>query len=320
MAAWPSGAVRRCRILLFPTLWPSPGPAAGPGRTAFRRLPEPDGVPAQPCTALAQDRAGFLWIGTQGGLVRNDGYRFRVFHPEVPATLGGSYVRALHAGRDGRLRVGTFSGWLSVFDPATETFRRFRHDPEDSRGLTHEAAVIHRDLKPQTIFLVPHATEGFPVKILELGLAKSTDADFRLTGTGMLLGTPAYMAPEQVRRGLADARMDLYAFGAVACEVLARRPLVSLEQVPELLRGAWNPPPPPSNLVPALRAALDGLFAQALAADPEARPGNAAAWGGGRRWPAGWLRWKAAATGPKSYRSPQGLGPSTGRNRIPPPM
>jgi tRNA A-37 threonylcarbamoyl transferase component Bud32 len=157
---------------------------------------------------------------------------------------------------------------------------RFIRQGTQALQAAHEAAVIHRDLKPQNIFLVPHATEGFQVKILDFGLAKSTDADVQLTGTGMLLGTPAYMAPEQVRRGQADARTDLYAFAAVAYEVLTRRPLVPAERVSDFLRGAWNPaPPPPSTLVPVLGREVDALFAQALATDPDHRPGNAAAWG-----------------------------------------
>lgn len=157
---------------------------------------------------------------------------------------------------------------------------RFIRQGSQALQAAHDAAVIHRDLKPQNIFLVPHGTEGFQVKILDFGLAKSMDLDIQLTATGMLLGTPAYMAPEQVRRGQADARTDLYAFAAVAYEVLTRRPLVPPERVTDFLRGAWNlDPPPPSSLVPSLGPEVDVLFAQALAADPERRPVQAAAWG-----------------------------------------
>jgi diguanylate cyclase (GGDEF)-like protein len=112
-----------------------------PGRPlSFRRLAIPDEVPAHLCTALAEDRAGFLWIGTQTGLVRFDGSRFRVFRsdPDDPRTLGGSYVRALAPASDGRLWVGTFGGGLSVYDPATETFTRYRHDPRDPGSLSHD--------------------------------------------------------------------------------------------------------------------------------------------------------------------------------------
>jgi len=98
-----------------------------PGVVSFRRLPIPDDVPAHLCSAIAQDQRGLLWFGTQGGLVRYDGYEFRVFrsNPADPKTLAGNYVRSLLAASDGRLWIGTFSGGLSVFDPRTETFTRF---------------------------------------------------------------------------------------------------------------------------------------------------------------------------------------------------
>jgi diguanylate cyclase (GGDEF)-like protein len=97
------------------------------GLVSFRRLAIPDNVPAHLCSAIAQDRSGLLWFGTQRGLVRYDGYDFRVYrsNPADPKTLGGNYVRSLLVASDGRLWVGTFSGRLSVFDPKTETFTRF---------------------------------------------------------------------------------------------------------------------------------------------------------------------------------------------------
>ncbi len=110
------------------------------GLVSFQRVAVPDEVPAHLCTALTQDRQGFLWIGTQGGLVRYDGYQFRVYKsdPHDPRTLGGSYVRSLLAAADGRLWIGTFSSGLSVYDPATETFRRYQHDPGNPASLSHD--------------------------------------------------------------------------------------------------------------------------------------------------------------------------------------
>ncbi len=117
---------------------------AAPGRVAlvsFQRVAIPHDVPAHLCTAIAQDREGLLWFGTQGGLVRYDGYDFRVFrsNPADPSTLGGNYVRALLVASDGRLWVGTFSGGLSVHDPATETFTRFRLSYDRVEGLAETA-------------------------------------------------------------------------------------------------------------------------------------------------------------------------------------
>ncbi|HET7434650.1 MAG TPA: two-component regulator propeller domain-containing protein [Thermoanaerobaculia bacterium] len=84
---------------------------------SFTRLAIPENVPAEMCTALAQDARGFIWIGTQRGLVRFDGTNFR--------TYDEGYVRALYAARDGRLLVGTYGGGFSVFDPANERFTRY---------------------------------------------------------------------------------------------------------------------------------------------------------------------------------------------------
>ncbi|HUR79942.1 MAG TPA: two-component regulator propeller domain-containing protein, partial [Thermoanaerobaculia bacterium] len=113
-----------------------------PGLVSFRRVPIPDEVPAHLCSAIAQDARGFLWFGTQGGLVRYDGAEWRVFkaNPNDPKTLAGNYVRALLAARDGRLWVGTFSGGLSVFDPKTETFTRFRVAYDRVEGLAEDAS------------------------------------------------------------------------------------------------------------------------------------------------------------------------------------
>jgi diguanylate cyclase (GGDEF)-like protein len=108
-----------------------------PGLISFRRLAIPDDVPAHLCSALAQDRYGFLWIGTQGGLVRFDGYRFR--------TLTSGYVRTLLAARDGAIWIGTFSDGLASLDPATERITRYAADrveglAEDARGRIWIAA------------------------------------------------------------------------------------------------------------------------------------------------------------------------------------
>ena len=110
------------------------------GLVAFRRLPIPDDVPAHLCSAIAQDRQGLLWFGTQRGLVRYDGYEFRVFRSSTSesSTIAGNYVRALLVGRDGRLWVGTFSGGLSVFDPRTETFARFKVAYDRVEGLAED--------------------------------------------------------------------------------------------------------------------------------------------------------------------------------------
>ncbi len=89
-------------------------------------------------TALVQDVRGFIWIGTQQGLLRYDGYRFRRFIYSVndPHSISGDYVYALHAAQDGRILVGTNSDGLSIFDPASEHFQRFTHDVQRADSLS----------------------------------------------------------------------------------------------------------------------------------------------------------------------------------------
>lgn len=120
-----------------------PCPAAArsrPGLISFQSISIPPDVPAHLCSAMTQDRQGFIWFGTQGGLVRYDGYDFRLFRSlaDDGSTLGGNYVRTLLVARDGRVWAGSFTGGLSVFDPRTETFSRLRHDPGDPRSIAYD--------------------------------------------------------------------------------------------------------------------------------------------------------------------------------------
>jgi ligand-binding sensor domain-containing protein/signal transduction histidine kinase len=81
-------------------------------------------------TALAQDKRGFIWIGTQDGLIRYDGYRYRKFthRAQQPDSLVGNYVYSLLTASDGRIWVGTRSDGLSVFNPRTEKFEQLRYE------------------------------------------------------------------------------------------------------------------------------------------------------------------------------------------------
>jgi ligand-binding sensor domain-containing protein/C4-dicarboxylate-specific signal transduction histidine kinase len=92
----------------------------------------------QVITHLAQDARGLIWIGTELGLFRYDGYRFRKFTHKLgdPFSLAGDYIYSLYPAPDGRLWVGTLNDGVSVFDPATERFENFRHDEKipDSLG------------------------------------------------------------------------------------------------------------------------------------------------------------------------------------------
>jgi eukaryotic-like serine/threonine-protein kinase len=142
----------------------------------------------------------------------------------------------------------------------------------------HEQGVVHRDLKPSNVFLTPHG-----VKLLDFGLARPSDpevanslsSEAALTRAGMLVGTPRYMAPEQVTGDVIDARTDLFAAGAILFEMLAGRPAFGGKGVVEVLHGTMYEQPPALTGSPAV-AAVDRVIRRALAKKPAERPASAA--------------------------------------------
>ena len=146
-------------------------------------------------------------------------------------------------------------------------------------AAAHHAGVVHRDVKPENIFLI-HDSGGFRVKVLDFGLAKSLAVDKRLTQTGMLVGTPAYMSPEQVHGEELDARTDVYSFAAVCYEALTGKVLVRGDDLGQILVSVLNAEPsPPSSLVPGLPPEVDHAFASALAKDRSRRLKDIVLWG-----------------------------------------
>lgn len=133
-------------VLLGATASASVGTGTGAGLQAadfaflsyqLENISDTESIPEGVITALAQDVQGFIWIGTQNGLLRFDGYRFRTFAHDAtnPASLVGDYVISLCAAKDGRLWVGTVSDGLAVFDPASERFGRIAQDPGQGAAL-----------------------------------------------------------------------------------------------------------------------------------------------------------------------------------------
>ncbi len=137
----------------------------------------------------------------------------------------------------------------------------------EALGEAHARGVVHRDIKPANAMV----TRSGRVKIVDFGLARLPDAT-ALTATGTTLGTPAYMAPEQVRGEEADARADLWALGAVLYEMLAGRPPFGGETIEAVLYGVVHRVPEPLDRArPDLPAALLRVVNRALAKDRLAR-------------------------------------------------
>jgi eukaryotic-like serine/threonine-protein kinase len=147
----------------------------------------------------------------------------------------------------------------------------------------HVMGVIHRDIKPDNIYLVrdPTAPGAIRVKILDFGIAKLMGE--RATGKhktkgGAILGTPAYMAPEQCKGGVEiDARADLYAVGCILFELLVARPPFVADGDGELMaKHIYEAPPRLRELAPHLPPELDALLAKLLAKLPSERVPSAA--------------------------------------------
>jgi WD40 repeat protein/tRNA A-37 threonylcarbamoyl transferase component Bud32 len=167
---------------------------------------------------------------------------------------------------DRRLRSGPV--------PPAEVLRIGR---EVAEGLAaaHAGGLIHRDIKPANVWLeAPHGR----VKILDFGLARAEGDATRLTETGVVLGTPAFMAPEQAAGQPVDARCDLFSLGAVLYLLsTGRRPFTGEGTLSTLVAVATETPSPPREVNPAVPAGLSDLIMRLLAKDPTGRPQTAKA-------------------------------------------
>ncbi|MBK9030623.1 MAG: protein kinase [Myxococcales bacterium] len=162
---------------------------------------------------------------------------------------------------------------------ALEVGRAVRITQQICRALAaaHTAGIIHRDLKPENVFLtIRDGTTDF-VKVLDFGIAKTTEAEEarerKLTSPGMAMGTPEYMAPEQAAGRPADARCDVYALGAILYEMLTGVPPYQGDNFMEILtKKATVDPVAPIHLRSTIPAPVSALVAEAMARNPDDRP------------------------------------------------
>jgi serine/threonine protein kinase/WD40 repeat protein len=147
-------------------------------------------------------------------------------------------------------------------------------------AAAHAAGLIHRDIKPGNIWLEQKdgATSFQQARILDFGLARFEDEEAsRLTGTGDVLGTPAYMAPEQARGEDVDARADLFSLGCVLYHAATgQAPFRGSTVVNTLLAVAQETPPEPRSLVPELPVRVSNLIVRLMEKDRDRRPAGAA--------------------------------------------
>jgi serine/threonine-protein kinase len=145
-------------------------------------------------------------------------------------------------------------------------------------GAAHQVGVVHRDIKPDNLFVIHRSGQPDFVKVLDFGVAKLLTSEGNTTGTmdGTIIGTPAYMAPEQAAGLPVDARADIYAVGNMLYELLSGRPPFQAPAFGQLVvQIITQPPPPLPSHLPSgepLPPALAELVMRCLAKEPEARP------------------------------------------------
>jgi hypothetical protein len=148
------------------------------------------------------------------------------------------------------------------------TLARLTAEVLDALAAVHAAGVVHRDLKPDNVFVTPAGR----AKVLDFGLAKLVSSDVRLTRSGTVVGTPAYMSPEQVGDEALDGRSDLYSVGVMLYQAATGRlPFETRVAFAMFQHHRETPPPAPRAARPELPAAYEAVILRALAKAPADR-------------------------------------------------
>jgi serine/threonine-protein kinase len=149
---------------------------------------------------------------------------------------------------------------------------RLMYQVLDVLASAHEKGIVHRDIKPENLFL----TRAGAVKLLDFGIARLTDAPVTATRPGGIVGTPAFMAPEQVLGKTVDAQSDLYAVGATAFALLSKRYVHEADNAGEMMVIVGSRPARSlANVCPELPKPLTDIFDRALRFDKTERWANA---------------------------------------------
>lgn len=212
--------------------------------------------------------------GARDAFLRSAENARRLAHPDIvvlfAAGIEGAHGwLAMEAVPGGDLARYTAPGRLLPEPLVLRVATRLAHALAHAHGL----GIVHRDLKPANVLVHWPADT---VKLADFGLARAVDT--ARTGTGLVLGTPAYMAPEQLAGGVPTPQSDLYALGVMLFQLLTGRLPHESSTLGELLRQVASVPAPAlRSLRPALPAALDAVVAALLAKRPQQRPAGALA-------------------------------------------
>jgi serine/threonine-protein kinase len=254
---------------------------------------------------LGEGGMGEVWLAEHGLLKRPCAVKFirpdLAAHPataarfarEVQAVTGLTHVNTVRVYDYGRADDGSFYYVMEYLDgPTLEELVQEAGPLPPGRVVyllrqvcgalaeAHAAGLVHRDLKPGNVIVAALGGQRDVAKLLDFGLVQdlSADGDDRLTRTGTVLGTPAYMSPEQAAGESAlDARGDVYGLGAVAFFALTGRPPFQGKTVGQVLAAHRSEPPPPlADLRPDVPADVAAIVARCLAKDPAERFQSAA--------------------------------------------
>jgi serine/threonine-protein kinase len=249
---------------------------------------------------LGEGGMGEVWLAEHGLLKRPCAVKFvrpeLAAHPataarfgrEVQAVTGLTHPNTVRVYDYGRAENGSFYYVMEYLDgPTLEALVREAGPLPPGRVVyllrqvcgalaeAHAAGLIHRDLKPGNVIVAALGGQRDVAKLLDFGLVQdlSADADDRLTRAGTVLGTPAYMSPEQAAGELSvDARGDVYGLGAVAFFALTGRPPFQGKTLGQLLAAHRSEPPPPlTDLRPDVPGDLAAVAARCLAKAPNDR-------------------------------------------------
>ncbi|HET7295344.1 MAG TPA: protein kinase [Vicinamibacteria bacterium] len=228
---------------------------------------------------LAQDPTGLARFEREARMASalNHPHIVHIYEIGEAATAGG-VVRFIAMerveGETLRARLKAGADWRGLVEPMAQV--------ADALAKAHKAGIVHRDLKPENVILTP---EGYP-KVLDFGLAKLvervhvTEAPTatleEATRSGMIVGTPGYMSPEQVQGKALDHRSDIFSFGAMLFEVVTgRRPFRGDSSIATLHAIVYEEPAEVASLAPAAPAALCALVRRCLSKDPARRYSDA---------------------------------------------
>jgi len=195
---------------------------------------------------------------------------------KVHASLQHPNIAALHTA----LRIGDRLVMILELVEGVSLAETLRHGPVEislavryiaqilaALSFAHERGVIHRDIKPANILIA----EGGVAKLTDFGIARPTGGA-RLTGTGVAVGTIAYMAPEQILSGQVDARSDIYSLGLMAYEMVTGRRPIHGDNEHALMYAQLNVlPPSPAAVNPQIPGAISLAIMRAISKDPGQR-------------------------------------------------